>query len=71
MFRTAPLPQDMALYLIWDSESEINKDCTILEGGMSAVDSDDRQQNSKKRSKLSSSEGSDDTEQENTVCKYR
>ena len=44
------LTQDMVLYLIWDSESETSKDCTLLSSGMSATDAhDDESPNQRER----------------------
>lgn len=52
----------MVLYLVWDSESETTKDCTLLSTGMKAEDDDDTdspraRRKSKKRSSSSSSTG--------------
>ena len=56
------LIKDMVLYLVWDSESETTKDCTLLSTGMKAEDDDDTdspraRRKSKKRSSSSSSTG--------------
>ena len=59
------LTQDMVLYLVWDSESETNKGCTLLTSGMSATDDhdDESPKPKRKRSKQSSSdaESTDDS----------
>lgn len=60
----------MTLYLVWDSESETTKDCTLLSSGMSTVDDDTnsvpckKQQKSDQSSSSSSSFDDDDNEDE-------
>jgi len=58
------LTQDMVLYLIWDSESETSKDCTLLSSGMSATDAhdDESPKSKRKRSKRSSTESDSETD---------
>lgn len=65
-----PKREDMTLYLVWDSESETTKDCTLLSSGMSTVDDDTnsvpckKQQKSDQSSSSSSSFDDDDNEDE-------
>lgn len=58
------LTQDLVLYLIWDSESETSKDCTLLSSGMSATDAhdDESPKPKRKRSKRSSTESDSETD---------
>ena len=54
------LPKDMTLYLIWDTESEVDKDCTIMETDMSVSEDPAKGSTSRKRSRRDSGPGTDD-----------
>ena len=60
--------EDMTLYLVWDSESETSKDCTMLTTGMSATDAnygddDESPKPKRKKPKRSSTESDSETDE--------
>lgn len=48
----------MTLFLIWDSESEVDKDCTILQSSMAVAD-DDVANHPRKRARPAADEDED------------
>lgn len=54
----------MMLYLVWDSESEQTKDCTLLTSGMKVVDDDsDAPGHKRKRSRRSPKDDESESEE--------
>lgn len=69
--RALALPKDLVLFLVWDSESETTKDCTLLSSRMEVRDEDSdstppKRRSKRKRSKRSSSSKSGDEESESS-----